>query len=619
MNGKLLVPSRSSCLIFILTVIVMVTAVAVAPPMMGARPAKVTTTERARQLARSGHIEEAMELLESAIARHPAELDARLFLANLYLKNNEGSKAENEFREALRVHPESSSAAMALGAFYTNTGLFSAAESVLTDSVRDHPKLPALRQQLAFDLTAEHKYKEAAAIIRGVPLPRDAQSRVQYFRLAASIHSGTSDSHAAAHDMEEALSVTPTDPGLRWLTALAEADAGDWKACTRNVDVLFADNPLPDRGLLLLRAELATHAAFTSTLQRLHQLSLPEDQKLDLRIRSAEALAAAEKHRDAAKEFQEALRVSSRPADALLYNLAVEQYASAQYDEALATVQSLREQRDSAEVEDLAADIEERSENFPAAILDHHKAIALAPNDERYRLSLGAALLEYRDYMGSAKVFLQAAELFPNSARIHVGLGMADYFMEKYDDSESAFLRADQLDARSGRALGYLGATQADSTTGPSPTAVQVICDRADSHPENSTAVTWCGALLFRKAYLAGDLSGARAIIPRLRTASKFAPGDAVASCALGRALAWTEQFAEGRHWLEICVKLRPDSAEDHYQLSRVYQALSLKQESARQEALIFKIKTDQEQREVMAQKFAHEIIESSPSSSNPK
>ena len=84
-------------------------------------------------------------------------------------------------------------------------------------------------------------------------------------------------------------------------------------------------------------------------------------------------------------------------------------------------------------------------------------------------------------------------------------------------------------------------------------------------------------------------------------------PDDAVASCSLGEALEWTQQLAEARHWLEICVRLRPQSTEAHYRLSRVYLGLGLKQAAAEQAALIDTANPQSDQRESIANTFADE------------
>jgi len=620
MNRVTQEPAKPVAPILLLTTLVVLTLTAsVVLPGSAGQDVRTSVAERASQLARLGHTDEAVRLLQATLAAHPTDLGARLALADIYARNGQGHEAEAEFREALRRHPGSSSAEMALGAFYVSTGSLAGAEQVLDDAVRRHPKLTEARGQLAMVLAREHKYKEAQSEMRLLPPPADPTARVRYFRLLASIHSGLGDSHAAAHAMEEALHVMPTDEGLQLVAAIAEAEAGDWLACIRNVAPLYKRHPAPNSGLVLLRAQLASHGDFMSTLQSLRALNVPEDQKLELRIRSAEALASADQHGEAVEELQEALTIAGGGDETLLYNLAVEQYGAGQFDKASVTLASLRGQKDSAEIEDLLGDIEEQKGDPPDAIHSHEKAVELSPGEERYRLSLGAELLKYRAYEPAVSVFQQAAGLFPNSARIYVGLGMAYYFMEKYDNSVSAFLRADQLDGGSGRALSYLGATQVENAAGPIPAAVDVICGRTDSRTEASAAIIWCSALLFRRAYLAGDQSAAPDVIRRLRAATKLAPGDPVANCSLGRALEWTQQLAEARHWLEICVQLRPDSSEDHYRLSRVYQGLGLKKAAAAQVEFIDKVNSEQDQHQAMADKFAHEMLDQSKTTTAPK
>ncbi len=582
-----------------------------------------SVTRHAQKLALTGHIEEAVALLQSSLAVRPKDLNARLALARIYGESGRNDQAEQEFRKALQFDPLASAAELALGTFYIKTGSLPAAEQILEGAVRHHPKLNEARQQLALVLARERKYAEAEASIRSVPPPLGLDDRVRYFRLVASIQSALGDSQAAAHSMEAALQVKPDDEELQLLTAFAEAQAGDWLACIRNVAPLYEKHPGASSGLLLLRAQLGAHQTFTSTLQNLRALTLPEDQKLDLRARCAEALASADKHADAVEELQEAVKLTGGGDDTLLYNLAVEQYSAGQFDATFSTLAPLRDRKDSAEIEDLLGDVEEQRGRRPAAVHNHEQAIALAPEEERYRLSLGAELLKFGDYQRAVSVFQQAAAGFPNSARMYVGLGMAYYFTENNDQSVAAFLRADKLDGGSGRVLAYLGSTQVDNATGPAPAAVEAICSRADastgSNAGQSAAVLWCGALLFRSAYLAGDQSAAPDVLPRLRMAVKLAPHDAVANCSLGRALEWTEHPDEARHWLEICVQMRPDSAEDHYRLSRVYQSLGLKKEAAKQSELTDKANAERDQHQALADRFAQEVLNPSKANTDPK
>ena len=600
---------RSASLIFILTLMLLVAATHAAAAGTAATDETTSATARAFRLARSGYPDQAVQLLQETLAARPGDLEARLALADILAKNSKSDDAEREFREALHLHPESATAAMALGAFYVSRGSLGAAERVLAEAARDHPKLAEARMQLALVQAGEREYAAAEANLRLVPPPADPAARVRYFRLAASIHSGLGDRPAAARAIEEALRIMPNDEALQLVASVAEAEAGEWRDCIRNLAPLYAKHPTPEEGLILLRAQLAVHQDIVPTLQSLRAFDLPQSQKLALRLRSAEILAAADNHGEAAKEFQEALTISGGHDETLLYDLAVEQYRLAQSDQALATLAPLRAQKDSAEIEDLAGDIEEQRGNPVAAVHNYQTAISLAPGEERYRFSLGAELLKYQTYEPAVSVFEQAAKLFPKSARIYLGLGMVYYLMERHEDSVAAFLRAAELDPGSGQAISYLGGTQLHNALGPVPAAADAICSLADTSKAKPATVTWCGALLFRKAYLAGNQAAAPEIIRRLRTATRLAPDDPVANCSLGNALEWTQQLAEARRAMEICVRLRPDSAEDHYRLSRIDARLGLAQAAAEQAELTRKSNAEKDQHQAMAKKFVYEML----------
>jgi tetratricopeptide (TPR) repeat protein len=605
--SKAAIPKRSHTVFLSLVLALHVNAIF--PLSVTAQNAGATAERRARSLANNGNAAAAIQILQQVLLADPPNLQARLLLGNLFARNHEDGRAEEEYREAVRRHPESSVALLELGGFYINRGSFDAAEPLLADAVGRFPKLRNARIQYALVLTAQHKYKKAETLLRLVQPPADPMAQVRYFRLQASIHSGLEDRFGAADAMEEALKILPKDAELATTTALAEAEAGRWNACIAHLSPLFAKNGTAETGLLLLRAQLANHRDFSATLGRLRSLNLAPDQEFNMHVHSAELLASAGEHREATNEFQRAFKLVADPDENLLYNLAVEQYDSGQFEQALITLKPLRDQQDSAEIEDLAGDAEAHNSNLSGAIRSHERAIALAPNQERYQLSLGAVLMESGAYQAAAERFEQAAQLFPSSTRVYVGLGMAYYFTEKYDESVAAFLHANELDPSSERAFAYLGATQTESPGGPSPSAVQAICNRANSEPDAASPNVWCGALLFRKAFLGGDKAAAGTIIPSLRHAIHLAPQNPVANCSLGQALAWTDQVNEARHQLEICVRLRSDFPEDHYQLSRIYERLGFRKAAMAQGALITKLNQNKANSGNLLKRFSEDVV----------
>jgi tetratricopeptide (TPR) repeat protein len=564
---------------------------------------------KARQLAAAGQTEQAIKILQAELRLHSQELEARLTLADIYASKGDRNSAETEYREALSSQPNSGAAALALGEFYLSTGSLSEAEQVLADALRVDPQLGEARLQLTLVLAGEHKYAEAERTLARVSMPATPEDKIRYYRMAASIHSGMGEKKAAAQDMEKALAAAPQDEQLQMLTALTEAGAADWNHCAQKLAPLFIKNPTAKIGLLLLQAQLTTRQDFSATLQALRNLSLPDNQALELALRSAELLAQAEQHEEAAREFARALAFSGKDPN-IAYNLAVERYAAGKIEPALQELNSLRQNADSAEVEDLIADIEEQRGDGTGAIRDHENAANLAPSEERYRLTLGAALLRTHAYQRAQEIFQKAIEAFPNSARSYVGFALAMYMMEQYEESASAFLHAAQLENNSGRIWNYLGSTQTENPSGPSQQAIDGLCTRADANPRDAVAAEWCGALLFRKAYITGDRAGSEPAIARLRLATALAPKDPVAYCFLGRALFWSGKTLEARRWLETCVRLDPESAEEHYRLSQVYQELNLKQAAAQQSALAESLKSKAGQQSPTEQNLALEVLD---------
>lgn len=79
----------------------------------------------------------------------------------------------------------------------------------------------------AVSLARERRYPEAQALLRGVAEPVPAPQRIAFHRLKAAVESGLNNAAGAAAEMEQALRLAPSDPGLLLATAVAEHAAGN--------------------------------------------------------------------------------------------------------------------------------------------------------------------------------------------------------------------------------------------------------------------------------------------------------------------------------------------------------------------------------------------------------
>jgi tetratricopeptide (TPR) repeat protein len=411
--------------------------------------------------------------------------------------------------------------------------------------------------------------------LRLVHPPKLTEQRIAYLRVKASIDSGNSNAGSAARDMEEALRLAPQNTGLILSTGIVESQSKNWQRAISLLQPVFKDQPNPLAGLSLLRAQLALKQDPGSTIQALRALRLPSGQELPWHLELGRVLADGGLHQQAAGEFQSAAALAPNHAD-ILFDLALEQYRSQEWDAGLGTVERAKALGDSAELEDLQGDIQEGRGDYVAAAHSYQHAVALAPKDEKYRLSLGTELLRHQSYEPALVVFQQAAGLFPDSVRVRVALGMTCFFLERYGEASEALIQAVRLDRHSDLALNYLGMTQLDQPVAGSSAAIAPLCQRADAEPQDGLAATYCGALLLRKAFDTGDKSQSKEILRRLAEAVRLSPKGPLANCQLGRALEWIGQWKEARAQMETCVGLQPDSAENHYRLAQVYQHLGL-------------------------------------------
>jgi tetratricopeptide (TPR) repeat protein len=393
-------------------------------------------------------------------------------------------------------------------------------------------------------LARAHRYPEAAAALRGLPLPVDPQQRIVFLRLRASIASGLGNSQAAATDIEAALKLAPGDVQLQVAAALAR-----------------------------LEVQLETHVDPARTLKALRSAQLPADRQLEVRLHTGEVLSRAHLYGEAAQDFREAARLEPGRAD-IFFNLALARYYNHEWDDARESAERAKALEDNGPTESLLGDIQEKRGDALSAVHSYQAAVTLEPKVEQHRLTLATELLRHQTFDAAIVVLEQAAGLFPQSVHTKILLGLSYYLVDRSPDSVRTLLEAIKLDSKEGLGARYLGEISLEDPATPDPAAVKQVCGFADAHPASKTANALCGGVLLRVAQDTGDSSRRPEILRRLREAVRVRPDEPVARCQLGKALEWAQQWQEARTQMEKCVRLDPDSPEGHYRLARVYRRL---------------------------------------------
>ena len=536
-----------------------------------------TVIGRAKSSLAAGNPAEAIQLLSSHLQAHPKDTPARLLLADAYTATGQPDQAEEQYQAILKLAPDNYVALEGLGEIYEHAGNLEKAEPILAHAARASHGTPKVQMAWAAVLARLHRYGEASRALSGVPLPTSFDERLSFHRLKASVAAGLGDGVTAATEMEKALALSPDQPGLQAATAAAEIQAKHWDRATRLAAPLFTRTHDPALGLMLLEAQLGNGDDVRPTLETLRTSTLPQEQEVMLRERSAELLISHERFSDSADELKRAVELAPDRAD-LKFNLALAELKAGRLDDALANAESLQKTADSAELEDLLGDIQEaRGDNLPA-VRSYQAAIALAPNEENYRLSLAMDFIRHQSFEPARVVLKQAQESHPDSWRIQVASGMVEYFAGSAETATKALLKAADLVPEF--ALRYVGEIEMGEAGAPDPAAVTRLCEYGDSHSNAAKLQFYCAALIFRRDYLSHDRANAEEILRKLNAAAKNLPNEASPHCQLGKAYRWVERWQEALRESETCARMEPDSADAHYRLAQIYQHLGQQQRS---------------------------------------
>jgi tetratricopeptide (TPR) repeat protein len=581
------------------------------PQSSGVRKQPTSTVGQAKAALASGNPGEAIRLLSAHVQSHPQDLSARLALAQAYAAMGQDGQAQEQFENVLQAAPDNYPALAGLGEIYERAGDLTKAEPLLARAAELSHGDAHIRTAWAAVLARLHRYPEASRALAGVPAPTLVDDAINFHRVKAAVALGLGEPDPAASEMEKALALAPDQLGLQMATAAAELQTSHWKRAEALTNSLFARTHDANFGLMLLEAQLGSKEDVRSTLEALGAISLPADQEAGLRERMAELLIAHEHFPEAAEELKRAIELEPSRAD-LKFNLALAQFRAGKLDDALATAEALQKNSDSAELEDLIGDIQEARGDSLASVHSYETAVALAPNEEKYRISLALELMRHKSFEPARVVLKQAEELHPESWRIQFALGMVEYFAGSLQDAIKTLLNSAAISPNPDAALEYIGQIEMDETGAPDAAAVRDICDYSGAHPNATKFQFYCAALRFHRDYAAHDTSGAPEIVRDLNASVKALPHDAAPHCQLGKAYRWIERWQDSLHESDICARMNPSSADAHYRLAQIYQHLGQQQRAQEQmklyEAASSRLADENARREETIKTFLYSI-----------
>jgi Flp pilus assembly protein TadD len=572
--------------------------------------------DEARASLARGNAEGAIQILSSHLQTRPEDSAARTLLGQAYAIDGRNDRAEEELQTVLQSAPDDTTALATLGEIYERGGQLEKAEPMLAHAAKVSHGAPQIRMEWGIVLARLHKYEEAQSALAGLSPPSGREQRIAFLRLKASVALGLGNTSEAAAEMEKALALNPADPRLVMATAVAELQSKNWQRAATLAEPLFSRTHDPQVGLVYLEAQLGTHADFHPTLELLHATQLAPKDEIAFHQRLAELLISHGKFAESIDEFRAVADLDPNHPESQ-FNLALAQFRAGRLDDALASAEKCKKLGDSAEIEDLLGDIQEARGDNLAAVTNYQAAAALAPNDEKYRLSLAIELIRHQNFDAAKVVLKDAQNLQPNSWRIQVALGMVEYFAGTDDEATRYLLHAADLADEPELALKYLGDIQVDRSSPPDPGAIAKLCEYADRQPEEGQMQFYCGASLFRRDSVSGDKTHAGEILRRLHTATVLLSKDASPHCQLGKAYRWLGQWQDALVESQICARMDPDSADAHYRLAQIYEHVGQPEQKRKEiklyEAASTRVADENARRQATMKTFLYNIQKEQP------
>ncbi len=305
----------------------------------------------------------------------------------------------------------------------------------------------------------------------------------------------------------------------------------------------------------------------------------------ELRVTLAQAQMQANQPEAAVQSYAKAdalLRASGSTANAeLRQDWAAALLNANKAPQAAAVLQEVPAAENSAPVQELLAEVEEKSGHYEAAVRHFKRAAELDPSEPNL-YAYGSELMQHWTFPAAIEILSFASHKYPESERLQMGLGIAYYGNSAYDKAVPVFetLLAKQPD--SAAAADLLGRS-CSAISGGQQAGCATLRQFAQMHPANAPASLYAAiAILHQPA----EQQDSGAVESLLRNALRVDPKLAEAWYQLAVLQQTRNEWQASAASLDRALGVRPAYPEAHYRLARAYSHLGKRDEAQQQIAL---------------------------------
>jgi tetratricopeptide (TPR) repeat protein len=251
------------------------------------------------------------------------------------------------------------------------------------------------------------------------------------------------------------------------------------------------------------------------------------------------------------------------------YDLSLAYLETGHLGDARHLVRNLLEQKNTAELHNLLAQVEEKDSNYLAAVNEYETAAHMDPTESNL-FDWGSELLLHRTLDAAVQVFQSATERYPNSPRLAVGLGMSLYSRGNYDDAVKALLRASDLNPSDPRCYYFLSKAY-DSSPSQAAEVIEHFRRFAELQPADSRAPYYYAMSVWKGRRTGGGDLDVLQIEALLKKAVALDPNFADAHLQLGNLYSDQRLYSQAIPEYERALQVNSNLADAHYRLGQAY------------------------------------------------
>jgi tetratricopeptide (TPR) repeat protein len=257
------------------------------------------------------------------------------------------------------------------------------------------------------------------------------------------------------------------------------------------------------------------------------------------------------------------------------YDLALAYEETSRLAEARRQIQELLKQKDTAELHNLLAGVEEKARNYVIAVNEYEKAAHLEPSESNL-FDWGCELLVHQTENPAIEVFSEGVKRFPNSPRLALGLGLALDLRGKYDDAVKALLRGVDLDPSDARAYYFLSKAY-DRAPSQADEVVERFRRLSDLRPQDAQATFYYAISLWKGRRAETSQAYLDQVESLLKKAVALDPSSSEGHLQLANLYSQRHQYAEAVPEYQEALRLSPNVPDGHFRLGQAYVHLGKK------------------------------------------